>query len=69
MTRPTTIHDRWLSVTEIAQHLGIKQDTVYKWINRRNFPAHKAGRLWRFRRSEVDEWVKTNRTNDAGELQ
>jgi transposase len=24
--------DRWLSVDEIAADLGIKRDTVYKWI-------------------------------------
>ena len=24
--------ERWLSVDEIAQHLGSKKDTVYKWV-------------------------------------
>jgi len=50
--------DRWISVEEIAAYLGIKRDTVYKWIDRRNMPAHKAGRLWKFRKEEVDEWVR-----------
>jgi len=50
--------DRWLSVEEVAHYLGIKRDTLYKWIYRKNFPAHKAGRLWRFRKEEVDEWVR-----------
>ena len=51
------LEDRWLSVDEIAAHLGVKRDTVYKWINRKQLPAHKAGRLWKFRRQEVDGWV------------
>jgi excisionase family DNA binding protein len=51
------IADRWLSVDEIAAYLGVKRDTVYKWIERRRLPAHKAGRLWKFRKHEVDEWV------------
>ena len=49
--------DRWLSVKEIAVYLGIKPDTVYKWIQRKELPAHKVGRLWKFRKEEVDEWV------------
>ena len=50
--------DRWLSVDEIANHLGIKRDTVYRWIDRVGMPAHRMGRLWRFKKNEVDEWVK-----------
>jgi len=50
--------DRWLSVGEIAEYLGIKRDTVYKWIVRRGMPAHKVGRLWKFRSEEVDSWVR-----------
>ena len=56
---------RWLSVEEIAAHLGIKPDTVYKWIERRNMPAHKVGRLWKFQAAEVDDWV---RSGDASQL-
>ena len=51
--------ERWLSVDEIAEHLGIKRDTVYKWIAERALPAHKVGRLWKFQRSAVDDWVKS----------
>jgi len=49
---------RWLSVDEIAAYLGIKRDTVYKWIERKSMPAHKVGRLWKFKVLEVDEWVR-----------
>jgi excisionase family DNA binding protein len=53
------MEDRWLSVDEIAEYLGIKRDTVYKWIGENRMPAHKVGRLWKFRKEEVDEWVKS----------
>jgi len=53
--------DRWLSVDEIAAYLGIKRDTVYKWIEKRSLPAHKVGRLWKFRSKEVDRWVETGK--------
>jgi excisionase family DNA binding protein len=50
--------ERWLSVDEIAAHLGVNPDTIYKWITRKSMPAHKLGRLWKFLASEVDQWVK-----------
>jgi excisionase family DNA binding protein len=59
----TMIEDRWLSVEEIADYLGIKRDTVYKWIERKEMPAHKIGSLWKFRRSEVDAWVLSGKAS------
>jgi excisionase family DNA binding protein len=56
--------DRWLSVDDIAAYLGIKRDTVYRWISERNMPEHKIGRLWKFRKEEIDEWVKSSGAGD-----
>jgi excisionase family DNA binding protein len=53
-----SMQERWLSVDEIAAHLGVNPDTIYKWITRKKMPAHKLGRLWKFLASEVDQWVK-----------
>ncbi len=50
--------DRWLSVDEIAEYLGLSKDTVYTWISTKSMPAHRVGRLWKFKRDEVDGWVK-----------
>ena len=50
--------DRWLSVDEIAEHLGVSKDTVYTWVNERGMPGHKVGRLWKFKVDEVDGWVR-----------
>lgn len=57
--------DRWLSVDEIADHLGVKRDTVYKWISERQMPGHKIGRLWKFKQAEVDEWVVSGGANTS----
>lgn len=48
------LQDRWLSVDEICQHLGVSSDTVYRWIDRSEMPAHKMGRKWKFKREQVD---------------
>ena len=58
--------DRWLSVDEIAEYLGVKRDTIYKWIDRKKMPAHKVGILWKFKRDEVDDWVRTGKAGDSG---
>jgi excisionase family DNA binding protein len=61
------MEDRWLSVNEIAAYLGIKRDTVYKWITWKRMPGHKVGRLWKFRKEEVNQWVRSGgaQTSDA----
>lgn len=51
--------EKWYSMNEIAEYLGISRDTVLNWINDRKMPAHKVCRLWKFKVSEVDEWIKT----------
>ena len=56
--------DRWLSVDEIAKHLGISKDTVYTWISKRNMPADKVGKLWKFKMLEVDTWVRDGKASD-----
>jgi excisionase family DNA binding protein len=52
-------------VQEIAQHLGVSRDTVYRWIEDRKLPAHRIGRLWKFKLEEVDEWVRSGRIGDT----
>ena len=62
-----SMKERWLSVEEIAAHLGVNPDTIYKWIERKKLPAHKVGRLWKFMASEVDDWVRAGKVGaDTG---
>lgn len=68
-TPPPTEHEqqgRWLSVVEIAHHLGVNRDTIYKWLTRKQMPAHKVGRLWKFQVSEVNEWVRGGKAAEGG---
>lgn len=57
--------DRWLSVDEIGKYLGVSADTVYRWIDKHTMPAHRMGRLWKFKRDQVDAWVEAGGAADC----
>lgn len=62
----------WVSVDEVVKHLGIAKDTVYRWIESKSLPAHRVGRLWKFKLSQVDAWVEAGgaaegSSNESGE--
>jgi len=50
--------ERWVGVDDVAAHLGVAKDSVYRWIDERGLPAHRVGRLFRFKLSEIDDWVR-----------
>ena len=55
----------WVSVYQIAEHLGVTRDSIYRWINHKHLPAHRVGRLWKFQRAEVDDWVRGGGADEA----
>ena len=59
------MEDRWFSVDEISAYLGIKRDTVYKWIVEKRMPEHRTGGLWKFRQEDADEWVRSGGADEA----
>lgn len=54
----------WVTAEDVARHLGVVKDTVYRWREKRALPAHKIGRLWKFQLSEVDKWVREGGADD-----
>lgn len=54
--------EKWSSLEETAEYLGVTKDTIRSWIKKTDIPAHKVGRLWKFKFSEVDEWVKSGKS-------
>ncbi len=53
----------WVSVDDVAKHLSVAKDSIYRWIEHKGLPAHKVGRLWKFKLSEVDDWVRAGGAN------
>jgi len=54
--------EKWSSLKEVAQYIGVNKDTVRNWIKKDAIPAHKIGKLWKFKLSEIDEWIKSGKS-------
>ena len=50
--------DRWMSVDDIAEYLDVSKDTVYSWVASKGMPGFKVGRFWKFKKGDVDAWVR-----------
>ena len=50
------MNDKWISIDEAAEYLGIKTVTLRSWIRngKEGLPAQKIGKQWKFKISELD---------------
>ena len=44
-----------------AKYLGCTPDTLRVWVSKRRVPFIKVGRLTRFLKQDLDEWLEQNR--------
>ena len=57
------IEDNYISIDEAAEYLGIKTVTLRNWIKKNpEIPAHKIGKLWKFKKSELDNWIQSGKS-------
>lgn len=57
------IDDRWIGIEEAANYLGVNKDTIRNWIKKdTGIPAHRIGKLWKFKKLELDIWVKSGQS-------
>lgn len=57
------VEENYIGLEEAAEYLNVKPVTIRKWIRRdADIPAHQIGRLWKFKKSELDEWVKSGKS-------
>jgi len=50
--------EKWLTLEQIAEYLQMSTSSIYKMAQAGKIPAYKVGRQWRFRKKEIDRWVK-----------
>jgi len=49
--------DAILTIEEVAKYLRVSDRTVYDWAQKGEIPSGKIGTVWRFKRSEIEQWV------------
>lgn len=55
--------DKWISIDAAAKYLDVNKDSIRNWIKKGiDIPAHKIGKQWKFKKSELDEWVKSGKS-------
>ena len=54
--------DNWIGIEEAANYLGVTKETIRNWIKKTDIPANKIGKLWKFKASELDAWVKSGKS-------
>lgn len=56
-------NENWISLEEAAVYLDVKPVTLRSWIKKDlDIPAHKIGRQWKFKCSELDKWVRSGKS-------
>lgn len=61
--------DGFIGLEDAAKFLDIKPDTLRKWINhKKNVPAYRIGKKWKFKLSELNDWVCSGKSaiNEEG---
>ena len=58
------LQENYINLEEAAVYLGIKPATLRSWIKDpdNEVPAHKVAWMWKFKRSEIDEWINSGKS-------
>lgn len=55
--------EKWINIDATAEYLGVKSGTIRNWIRKgKGIPAHKVGKQWKFKCSELDQWIKSGKS-------
>jgi len=57
-----------LTTAAVSKWLGVSTRTVCLWAECQELPAIKIGRQWRFRESELAQWLRTPQASNVKHL-
>lgn len=55
---------KWVNLEDIADYLSVSNDTVRAWVKKGKLHYYRAGKRYKFRISEVDEWLKAGKITE-----
>ena len=56
------VSDEILTIKEMAAYLKVAEKTISRLAGSKRLPGFKVGGIWRFKRSEIDLWIKQQET-------
>ena len=56
--------EKWVTLKDVMEYLGVGRETILQWISKRNMPASKVGRMWKFKLTEIDDWIRSGGAAD-----
>jgi excisionase family DNA binding protein len=60
MKEEARIEPRLWNIKQVADYIGLAEDTLYAMVSQRRIPFVKVGRLTKFDRGAIDAWLDRN---------
>lgn len=54
-----------LTLKEVSAYLKVTERTIYRLVAAKKMPAFKVGGSWRFKKADIDQWIKSQSENVA----
>ena len=55
-----------MTVLQVAEYLVVNPETIYLLLKNRRIPGLRLGSIWRFRRSDIEQWISDREMKPAG---
>ena len=51
----------WWTVDDVSRYLQVSNDTIYRWIGKKQMPAKRIGKKWLFKKEPLHQnlWAKS----------
>lgn len=64
MNGENNVAEKWVNLDDIANHLSVSKDTIRAWIKANKIPYYKAGKQYKFKISEIDDYVRNGKITE-----
>ena len=56
--------EKWVNLEDVADYLSVSKDTIRAWIKDVKIPFYKAGKRYKFKISEIDDYVRKGKITE-----
>lgn len=64
MNGENNVVEKWVNLDDIANHLSVSKDTIRAWIKANKISYYKAGKQYKFKISEIDDYVRNGKITE-----